>query len=52
MDEHGKVIECPCGYRLHGGDDDDVVAAAQEHASEVHGMSLSREQALSMPRPA
>jgi hypothetical protein len=29
-----------------------VVAAAQEHARNVHDQRLSREQALSMARPA
>ena len=48
----GKVIECPCGFVLEGPDDDAVVAAAQEHASETHDMELSRDQALSMARPA
>lgn len=47
-----KTIQCPCGYTLHGGDDDEVVAAAQRHAQDVHGQQLSREQALSMARPA
>ena len=56
MAEHGrgiaKVIECPCGALVEGTDDDDVVARAQSHASSTHDMELSREQALSMARPA
>lgn len=48
----GKVIQCPCGYTLQGRSDDEVVAAAQEHARTVHEMALSREQALAMARPA
>lgn len=47
-----KVIQCPCGYTLQGADDDAVVAAAQEHARSVHEQTLSRDQALSMARPA
>ena len=47
-----KIIECPCGVRLEGDSDDDVVAKAQTHARENHEMELSREQALSMARPA
>lgn len=47
-----KTIQCPCGYTLHGRDDDEVVRAAQEHAREVHEMELTREQALAMARPA
>jgi predicted small metal-binding protein len=46
-----KLIRCPCGYTLHGRDDDEVVAAAQEHARAVHDQQLSREQALAMARP-
>lgn len=47
-----KVIQCPCGYTLHGADDEAVAAAAQEHARHVHGQALSRDEALSMARPA
>ena len=47
-----KIIQCPCGVVIEGRDDDDVVAKAQEHASEVHQMTLTREQALAMARPA
>jgi predicted small metal-binding protein len=47
----GKVIQCPCGTTLLGADDDEVVAAAQAHAREVHQQDLSRDQALSMARP-
>ena len=47
-----KVIECPCGALINGTDDDDVVSQAQTHAKSTHDMDLSREQALSMARPA
>ena len=47
-----KVITCPCGFALRGKNDDEVVQKAQEHAKSVHGMELSREQALEMARPA
>lgn len=47
-----KVIQCPCGYTLHGVDDDTVATAAQEHARDVHEQALTREEALSMARPA
>ena len=47
-----KVIRCPCGSVIEGQDDEDVVRKAQEHARQVHQMDLSREQALSMARPA
>jgi predicted small metal-binding protein len=47
-----KVIQCPCGYTLHGADDEEVVTAAQMHARDVHAQTLTREQALAMARPA
>ena len=47
-----KVINCPCGYVLKGANDDEVVKKAQEHAKRVHGIELTREQALEMARPA
>lgn len=47
-----KVIKCDCGYVVRGDSDDEVVADAQQHASEVHGMELSRDQVLSMAQPA
>jgi predicted small metal-binding protein len=50
--ENAKIITCPCGFTLQGGDDDEVVAAAQSHAQEIHGQSLTRDQALAMARPA
>lgn len=52
MGDQKKVIECPCGVIVEGQDDDAVVAAAQAHASEVHDMELTRDQALEMARPA
>jgi len=45
-----KVIRCPCGTVLRAEDDEQVIAQAQRHAKEVHGMELSREQALAMSR--
>ena len=47
-----KVINCPCGFVVKGGSDEEVVVRAQEHARQVHQMELSREQALAMARPA
>jgi predicted small metal-binding protein len=52
MGDTPKIILCPCGFTLHGSDDDEVVAAAQAHAREIHEQRLSREQALGMARPA
>lgn len=47
-----KVIECPCGVVLRGSSDDETVANAQRHAKDNHDMALTREQAMSMARPA
>lgn len=52
MADIAKVIECPCGAIIEGSDQDTMVARAQEHARETHGMDLSRDQALAMARPA
>ncbi len=52
MEDAAKIIVCPCGFTLHGSGDDEVVAAAQAHAHEIHEQRLSREQALAMARPA
>ena len=47
-----KVIRCPCGSVIEGLGDEDVVEKAQEHAKAIHGMVLTREEALAMARPA
>ena len=47
-----KIINCDCGRVLRGDSDDELVAAAQEHAREAHGMELTREQVLSLAVPA
>jgi len=46
------IITCDCGYVVRGGSEDECVDNAQRHAREVHGMDLSREQALSLAVPA
>jgi len=46
-----KIITCPCGTVVRGRDDETLVARAQEHAREVHGMELTREQVLAMASP-
>ncbi len=49
---NGRIIECPCGAVLRGDSDDEVIATAQAHASDVHDMDLDRDQAQAMVRPA
>ncbi|MDP9183869.1 MAG: DUF1059 domain-containing protein [Actinomycetota bacterium] len=46
-----KVIKCDCGFVVRGSTDDELVAAAQTHAKDVHSMDLTAEQALSMAEP-
>ena len=47
-----KVINCDWGRVVRGDSNDELVAAAQEHAREAHGMALTREQVLSLAVPA
>jgi predicted small metal-binding protein len=47
-----KVINCDCGFVVRGASDDELVVNAQAHARNVHGMEISREQALSLAVPA
>ncbi len=46
-----KVIHCPCGYVVRAQSEDDLVRQAQEHARQIHSMTLTREEALAMARP-
>ena len=43
-----KIIHCDCGVVVRGDSDDELVASAQKHAREAHGMALTREQVLSL----
>jgi predicted small metal-binding protein len=47
-----KIINCDCGFVVRGADDDELVANAQAHAGEAHGIELTREQALAIATPA
>jgi predicted small metal-binding protein len=46
-----KIVRCPCGTVVRARDEDSLVAQAQRHAREVHGMELTREQVLAMASP-
>jgi predicted small metal-binding protein len=46
-----KILNCDCGRVLRGDTDDELVAAAQQHALEAHGMELTRDQVLSLAVP-
>ncbi len=43
-------IPCECGYVARGADDDELVAAAQDHARTVHRMELTAEVVLAVAR--
>lgn len=45
------VARCDCGWQVEG-EEDEVVAAVQEHGRAVHNMDVTREQALSIAEPA
>ena len=47
-----KILNCDCGRVVRGDSDDELVAAAQQHAREAHGMELTREQVLTLAVPA
>lgn len=51
MNDQAMMIECPCGVVLRDDDEAGVIAAAQEHASRTHEMTLSDEQAREMAHP-
>lgn len=46
-----KQVACDCGKIIRETTDDQLVAAVQKHAREVHDMELTREQILSMAEP-
>jgi predicted small metal-binding protein len=47
-----KQVSCDCGKIIRAETDDQLVTQVQQHATEVHNMSLSRDQILSMAEPA
>ena len=47
-----KVIRCPCGFVVRADSDNALVAKAQEHAKQAHGMDLTPEEAMSMAQPS
>ena len=40
------MLYCECGFEARGADADELVEEVIRHASEAHGMALSREEAL------
>jgi predicted small metal-binding protein len=50
--DQNKVVECSCGTVMTAATEDGIVAKVQEHAKTVHDLDMSRDQVLSMARPA
>lgn len=46
-----KQVSCDCGAVIRERGDEQLVAAVQRHAREVHNMQLSPEQVLAMAEP-
>jgi len=47
-----KVVNCPCGEKITGATDDELVKLVQEHGKSVHQQDVTREDALAMAQPA
>src|SRR5262249_62025586 len=43
-----RVLRCDCGFEARAEDEAALVAQIQRHASDVHGMTLTWEQALEL----
>lgn len=43
-----KVIKCDCGFIARGSTDDELFEVIRKHAKVVHGVVMTREQALAM----
>ena len=41
-----KALQCECGFEARAEDEDRLVEEVQRHAWDVHGMPLSRHEAL------
>ena len=46
-----KEIRCDCGYVVRADTDQELVADAQRHALDVHGIRITAEQVLGMAQP-
>jgi predicted small metal-binding protein len=46
-----RRVRCDCGWAVESADEDKLVAEVQRHASEVHHLPVTREQALSLAVP-
>ena len=47
-----KVVNCPCGEKITGENDTELVRLVQEHGKAVHQQDVSRDDAIAMAQPA
>ena len=45
------VVHCPCGWETNGPEEQ-VVAAAKAHGQEAHGKEPTRQEIMTLARPA
>ena len=45
------VVRCPCGWETEGSEED-VIVSATAHGREVHGEEPTRQQIMTLARPA
>ena len=45
------MVRCDCGWEARAPEDE-LVRQIQEHAREVHGLQVTRDQAIAQARPA
>jgi predicted small metal-binding protein len=46
-----KQVTCECGWSANGTEDE-LVSQIQNHGREVHGLEVTREQAVAQMQPA
>jgi predicted small metal-binding protein len=45
-----KQVACECGWTANGAEDE-LVPLIQEHGRDVHGLEVTREQAVAQMKP-
>jgi predicted small metal-binding protein len=43
-----RVLQCDCGFEARATDEDGLVDQMRRHARDVHGMALTRNEALQL----
>jgi hypothetical protein len=47
-----NVLRCDCGFEVRAVDEAEFITRVQRHASDAHGMRLSRDDVLRLAAPA